>query len=398
MLHSKTKIPKRALLIAAAIALLVSSFAVYYSPYIQAVSTETLRQRAEELEKKINANNAAAAALDAQADSLENKIKELDIEISNVQDQIKLTSIRLSELDVKLQEAQKELDRQKGLLRASVVTLYKKGGASEVELLVGADSFTSYFNEQLYLEKLKAGVQESTEKVIKIKQQIQAQKEEQKQLLADQEAQQNRLAQSRKERQDILQETRGQESAYRERSERLAQEQRDLFDEIARRTRIVVSSGAGGYPWADAVCVSTKQVSGSCRRDPIYEWELTYNDTTWGLPTGSVRDPWGMYLRNCTSYVAWKVNNVTGKSVPRLGHGGSWYYNASSYTKGSEPRRGAAVSFDWGGSFGHVAYVEEVLNGGSNIRISEYNFVADGVYSQRIVPAYGGGIAGYVYF
>jgi peptidoglycan DL-endopeptidase CwlO len=386
MLHNKTKIPKRSLLIAAAIALLVSSFAIYFNPASQAVSTEELRRKAQALEAKINENNAAATALADQANSLETKIKELDLEIVAVSDQIKLTSIKLQELEVKLQEAQKELDRQKGLLKASVVTLYKKGGASEVELLVGADSFTSYFNEQLYLERLKAGVQESTEKVIALKQQIQAQKEEQKQLLADQELQKQKLAQSRSERQQILAETRGQESAYRERSERLAAEQRKIFDEILKRSRVVATYGSGGYPWSNAVCVSSGQVDGSCRRYPIYEW----------VSEGSVLDPWGYYKRNCTSYVAWRVA-TTGREVPRgMGDGGNWYYSAGykGIARGTEPKVGAAASFALGG-FGHVAYVEEIFNNGT-IRISEYNFVKDGVYSERIINK--SSVTGYVYF
>lgn len=387
MLLNKIKnIPKITLLYTAIIALLVGSVSVYFSPITDALSTEELKKQARDLQAQIDQNNAAAEALDAQADTLENKIKELDVEIALMIDQIRLTTVKLQELEVKLQEAQKELDRQKELLKASVVTLYKKGGASEVELLVGADSFTSYFNDQLYLEKLKAGVQESTEKVIELKQQIQAQKEEQKQLLADQELQKQKLSQSKNEREQILAETRSSESAYRERSERLAQEQRVLFDEILRRSKVIATSGSGGYPWSNATCVSTGEVGGSCRRYPIYEW----------TSEGKVLDPWGYYKRNCTSYAAWRVAS-TGRDMPSgMGDGGNWYYSAGykGIPRGTVPKVGAAASFSWGG-FGHVAYVEQVYNDGT-IKISEYNFVQDGVYSERIISA--SSVTGYVYF
>jgi surface antigen len=62
--------------------------------------------------------------------------------------------------------------------------------------------------------------------------------------------------------------------------------------------------------------------------------------------------------------------------------------------KGTQPRVGAAASFDFSG-FGHVAYVEEVYSNGT-IRISEYNFVRDGEYSERIISA--SSVTGYVYF
>ncbi len=155
----------------------VSSVAAFVNQSVGAETSDELRNRAKALEEQIKANNDAAAALANEADALKRKIGELDAEIASVNAQIELTSVRLKELEIKLDEAQKELDRQKELLRASVVALYKKGGASGVELIVGSDSFTSYFNEQTDLERLKAGVQDSTEKVIALKQQIQAQKE-----------------------------------------------------------------------------------------------------------------------------------------------------------------------------------------------------------------------------
>ena len=388
MLHiHRNKHYKRIALIAAAIVFAVSSIVAYVNQSATAETTDELRSKAQALEEQIKENNAAAAALATEADALKRKIGELDAEINTVNAQIELTSIRLKELEIKLNEAQKELDRQKELLRASVVALYKKGGASGVELIVGSDSFTAYFNEQTYLERLKAGVQESTEKVIALKQQIQAQKEEQKTLLEQQQAQRDELASAKSERQEILQETQGREAAYRERSERLVKEQRALIEELLRRSRIVTTYGSGGYPWSNAVCVSTGRVDGNCRGYPVYEWQLD----------GKRKDPWGYYLRNCTSYVAWRIAS-TGREMPSsMGDGGSWYANAVArgIPRGQSPRVGAAAVFG-GGGFGHVTYVEEVLDGGAKIRISEYNFVQDGVYSERIMSS--SVPTGYVYF
>jgi surface antigen/peptidoglycan hydrolase CwlO-like protein len=385
MLHIRTnKHHTKIILIAAAILFAVSGVAVYANQAAKAETTDELRARAQALESQIQKNNEAAAALATEADSLKRKIGELDAQIGGVNAQIELTEVKLKELEIKLNEAQKELERQKELLRASVVALYKKTGASEVELLVGSDSFTSYFNEQTYLERLKAGVQESTEKVIALKQQIQAQKEEQKTLLDQQKAQKASLASAKAERQQILSDTQGKEAAYRDRTKNLVAEQRKIFEELLLRSRVVTSVGSGGYPWSSATCAATGNLNGDC-----WDYEWIYN--------GGRLDPWGYYYRNCTSYVAWRVAS-TGKDMYRqMGNGGQWVNSArgKGIPTGNSPRVGAAAVFSIG-YYGHVAYVEEVLDGGSKIRISEYNFVQDGIYSERIMSA--SIPSGYVYF
>jgi surface antigen len=80
-----------------------------------------------------------------------------------------------------------------------------------------------------------------------------------------------------------------------------------------------------------------------------------------------------------------------------MGNGGNWYNSAGAYgiPRGKTPKVGAAAVFSIG-YYGHVAYVEEVLDGGSSIRVSEYNFVQDGVYSERVMSA--NVPTGYVYF
>ena len=385
MLHfAINKHYKKIILIAAVILFAVSSVAAFVNQSASAVTSDELRNRAKALEEQIKANNEAAAALANEADALKRKIGELDAEIASVNAQIELTSVRLKELEIKLDEAQKELDRQKELLRASVVALYKKGGASGVELIVGSDSFTSYFNEQTYLERLKAGVQDSTEKVIALKQQIQAQKEEQKALLEQQKAQKASLASSKLERQQILADTQGRETAYRDRTKQLVAEQRKIFEELLLRSRVVTSVGSGGYPWSSASCAVTGNTNGDC-----WDYEWIYN--------GGRLDPWGYYYRNCTSYVAWRIASTGRDMYRQMGNGGQWVNSARAkgIPTGNSPRVGAAAVFSIG-YYGHVAYVEEVLDGGSKIRISEYNFVQDGIYSERIMSS--SVPTGYVYF
>ena len=343
-----------------------------------AESLGELRTKSASLQEKINAAAAKTKKLSRQASSLKNTIAGLDADIKQATAKIELTATKVKELEIELDKAQKELDRQKELLKASMRALYIRGDASPIELIIGSDSFSEFMDEQEYLERLKLGIQDSTNKVVELKQKIQAKRDEQQKLLDQQQAAKRSLNSARSEKADLLSETRGQEAAYRSRKAKLIKEQEAIFREMLSRSSNVIIGG-GSYPWSHAICGETGSSSGPCWN---YEWHIK----------GKYRDIWGYYYRNCTSYVAWKFNK-NGYPVPSLGNGGEWYANAPKYARGHTPKVGAAASFA-GGSFGHVAYVEDVYGNGQ-IRISEYNFARHGVYSERVISS--GDVTGYVY-
>ena len=336
-----------------------------------AESVDELRARAAALEQQIRDNDSKANQLAQEADSLKKKIAEYDLQISQVQNQIQLTSIKISELEDELNRAQAELDRQKELLKTSLRALYKKGDASSFELLVGSQSFSQFVNEQEYLERLKSGIQKSAEKVIELKQQIQVNKEEQEVLLKQQEEQKVALDAARSERQSVLDYTQGQEANYRNMVNDLKSQQRDINAKIFAQSNAQIfpgDPGRGGYPnvWANS-------------------------------PMDTMLDSWGMYNRECVSYAAYKVA-ASGRNMPGnwpsyyfrygSGHGGNardWIGNASidGIPYDRNPRVGD-VAILVSGTYGHAAYVEQVLDGG-RVYISQYNYDWNGNYSEAII-------------
>lgn len=342
-----------------------------------AATISELRDQANALQNQINQNNQKANQLAGEADTLKGKIAEYDMQIRQADIQIQLINVKLQQLAKELEKAQIELDRQKELLKASLQALYKKGGASTVELLVGSDSFSQFINDQTYLERLKSGIQTSTEKVIVLKQQIQAQQKEQKTLLSQQEAVRQGLATAKGERENLLVQTQGEESRYRTIADDLKQKQLAINREIISRSQVIVGTD-GGYPYKNA-----QPFAGfySC---PFF-------------------DPWGMCARSCTSYVAWKVA-ATGRYMPKNfpvlagGNATDWpeSANMSGIATGSVPRQGAVAV--WRGYYGHVGYVEAIMDGGK-LHISEYNYVNAGAYDERIItPGYSTMPDVYIYF
>lgn len=339
--------------------------------HVEAQSVSQLRSQVAALEQQIRDNSAKAAQLASEADSLQRKIADFDYQIAGVEAQIELTGLKIQQLEEELTAAQNELNRQKELLKTTLVALYKKGDVSSFELLVGSQSFSQFVNEQEYLSRLKDGIQKSTEKVIVLKQQIQLNKEEQEKLLKQQEEQKNSLSTARAERQRVLDYTRGQEAGYRQMVNSLRSQQIELNRQIFAQTSSQNFAGdpnKGGYPsiWANA-------------------------------PMDTLIDTWGMFNRECVSYAAFKVAQ-SGRNMPRNwpsyyyrygpGHGGNardWLGNASidgiPYDK--NPRAGDIGVLPVG-TYGHVVYVEKVLDDG-RIYISHYNYDWRGNYAEAII-------------
>jgi len=107
-------------------------------------------------------------------------------------------------------------------------------------------------------------------------------------------------------------------------------------------------------------------------------------------------DPWGLYNRECVSYVAWALVNRFNKYVGNFsgnGNAGDWTWSAPRYSgayRVSDPQPGDAVILPASASFapvGHAMIVESV-NGG-NVFVSQFNFYGTGQYSTMNISTSG---------
>jgi surface antigen len=109
----------------------------------------------------------------------------------------------------------------------------------------------------------------------------------------------------------------------------------------------------------------------------------------------SVVDPWSFWNRECTSFVAWRLNNdnhinfQNHASTGSYGNAIGWKNRAIAEGKGVDntPKVGAVAWFDFGGGNGHVAWVEAVSANASQVTIEDYNSAYNGVYSMRTINA-----------
>lgn len=130
--------------------------------------------------------------------------------------------------------------------------------------------------------------------------------------------------------------------------------------------------------------------SGAMAMGDDYPWA-----TELGMSQGGGLSPLNYFIRQCTDFVAWRLNRDAGSThapfkytwsylTPGGGSAHSWksQWERHGWTVSSTPAPGWVAWFPGGN---HVAYVNSVLADGS-VFIEEYNWGPD-TYNQRIIPA-----------
>lgn len=254
LLQNKTKIR---LMLAAFLlpAVLMMSFSGV--PSAVADDLSELRDKSARLQAEIDKNNEEADRLKQRGDDLQAAVATLDNKIGQINNQIALYNNRIAELEIELKNAQDELERQKDLLRANMRALYKRAGASTVELLVASDSFSEFIDEQEYLERMKVSIQDSTQRVVALEQQVRAQRDEQKDLLKQEKVAKRSLDETRSSRASLLAKTRGEQSRYQDMVEKLKEQQREA------QAALAAALSSGSYRVASVGPVSRGDIIGS---------------------------------------------------------------------------------------------------------------------------------------
>ncbi|KXT74734.1 N-acetylmuramoyl-L-alanine amidase [Streptococcus sp. DD10] len=128
--------------------------------------------------------------------------------------------------------------------------------------------------------------------------------------------------------------------------------------------------------------------SASAARGDDYPARFKYSST--GI------DDWRLYVRQCTSFTAYRLSSVNGFELPAAyGNGGQWGYRAQreGYRVDKNPAIGSVAWWDDGG-YGHVAWVSNIL--GSAVEIEEYNFNWSESYNKRTVAI--SSVSGFIHF
>lgn len=344
----------------------------------QPLAARDYQAEIDALKAEVGGLSGTVDNLQLRGDTLEEAMANLQAQINHLQSQIADNQNKRDELTGKITKAKNDIVEREDVLSQNLRRMYLSSDMSSLEQVASSKSISEYVDKQEYRNRIQERVSTALNEIETLKQQLEGQKKKVERLILDDQAMKQQVDTQKAAKAKLLAQTRGKEAKYQE---VIAGKQEKITDLQAQQAAAIAAaaaqansrfvsfgSGGGGYPYAG---VSMFPCQG---------------------------DPWGMCMRQCVSYTAWKVAS-TGRHMPfwgGIGNANQWPGNAQAVgiPTGYTPKAGA-VAVMMSGPYGHTMYVEKVLNGGAQIRVSEYNYAWDGRYTERIQSSAG---LIYIYF
>ena len=328
-------------------------------------------------EQEASKYNSEASRLGEMADNLQSELDKINGQITAIQGQIADSQKKIDNLNAQIKRNEILIKQRRKAMGQVLADMHVDDQISPLEMLASSNSIGDYIDKQEQRSSLRTSLNGKIKEIKALQKKLEENKKLVENTLRDQEAQRNVLSSKQSEKAKLVADTKNDQNAYSALAQKRNSEVAKLREEQAAANRRALGSGVsipggipggGGYPgvWANA-------------------------------PLDAYVDPWGLYTRECVSYVAWKIHS-TGRYVPHFGGAGNanqWPSTAARHgiSSGSTPKAGAAAVMNIG-YYGHVMYVESV-NGDGTITVSDYNFAWDGLYRNYTRSASG---LTYIYF
>lgn len=360
----------RALYVIVCMVILVS-LPLQFSPK---VSADQYDDKINALQQQINDYTNQASLLRSKADTLQTAIARLEAQAAAIQVQINASQVKYDQLMAQIAVIESKLKVNQDKLGTVVAAIYVADNVSPIEMLASSKSVGDFLDKQAYRDSIRDEFMSRINEINKLKFELNKQRDEVKSVMDRQNAEKNSLIATQNQLQELLNQTRGQEAAYQA---LIASAKAEMAADTAARQAFyrnlngATSSGASG--------------------DFRYSNFSGNQGCSGGYPycgaQDSYVDPWGLYNRECVSYVAWALSARFGKYVGNFsgqGNAAQWVYSAPNFSgavRVYDPQPGDAVILP-ASSFsplGHAMIVESVSGG--NIHISQYNFYGTGEYS-----------------
>ena len=328
-------------------------------------------------EQEASKYNSEASRLGEMADNLQSELDKINGQITAIQGQITDSQKKIDNLNAQIKRNEILIKQRRKAMGQVLADMHVDDQISPLEMLASSNSIGDYIDKQEQRSSLRTSLNGKIKEIKALQKKLEENKKLVENTLRDQESQRNVLSSKQSEKAKLVADTKNDQNAYSALAQKRNSEVAKLREEQAAANRRALGGGVsipggipggGGYPgvWANA-------------------------------PLDAYVDPWGLYTRECVSYVAWKIHS-TGRYVPHFGGAGNanqWPSTAARHgiSSGSTPKAGAAAVMNIG-YYGHVMYVESV-NGDGTITVSDYNFAWDGLYRNYTRSASG---LTYVYF
>lgn len=388
--YKQSQITKKMLIIVAAV-VTMSNLTFNLGIFNQTAKADIYEEKIKKLRETNQYYESQAYELRQKADTLQGEVDFINQQKAQIQSAIDKISARIAELNQEIAQLEKAIEDNREALGSVLTKIYLAGEVSTIERLASSRAITDFIDEEAKNQSLRQSISTKLSEIKTQREEVTAKKTEQETALADQKVQMAAQQKLEAEKQKILDQTRGDENTYRQMTAN-----NNAQIEALRLEQKKTNCQSTGGTWLD---------SGTCYFAPSSGVSIPagvpggggYPGKWANAPLDAYVDPWGLYTRECVSYVAWKVYS-TGRFVPHFagqGNANQWPATTSRHgiAQGSSPKVGAAA-VSMAGRYGHVMYVEAV-HGDGTITVSDYNLMWDGLY--RIYRRSASGLV-YIYF
>lgn len=349
--------------------------------FVQRVLADQWDSQIASLQAQANQYQSQANQYRAQADTLQNKLNQINAQISALQTQIAINQTKHEQLLASIAANQAKLVATQDVLGDILANLYVDSDVSGLEMLASSQNISDFVDKQEYRTTIRDQLSSSIAEVNKVKAQLASDKTAVEKVLAQLTDQNNQLGAEQSNQQDLVNQTEGQEAAYQQ----LVSSAKSKIDSASAQQRAYYASLSNGG--ASGVIGSFQYWGWSGNQGCSghgYAYCGDYQD--------EYADPWGLYNRECVSYLAWALTARFHKSVGNFGGAGNAYQwpSSSGATRVYSPQPGDAVILPASSNFapvGHAMIVESVS--GDNVFVSQYNFYGSGEYSTMWIKTSG---------
>lgn len=342
-----------------AILSLITSFMIVPSAYAdeeEDCDSACLRDKISALDSEISAYNDQLKDLQQKSGDLKADIERLGIEQEKLRKEIELKQAEHDRLVMDIEATKKRISDNNQAIGYAIAQYYYSEENSTIERLASSDSFSAFLDQEVNLSSISDTLMGIVEENKRLEAELNKEKAKAEQVLADLDAQKQQLIEKEKEQKALLAQTEKNANDVTNMKNQKSSEVAELRRKQAELNmqNMGVSGvtpgdpGKGSYPYSN-VC-------------PAFQ--------------DAYADPWGMYICECVSYAAWKVQQNYGNMPYWGGRGNANQWPANARAAGipvSYTPKAGTVGIMMSGYYGHAVWIEAVSSDGSMVYISQYN-------------------------
>lgn len=205
-----------------------------------------LSDKIGEYDKSIKNYRSQAVTLSSQVNYLEARIIKTEAEIELTESQISENALQIQDTENKIRQNETNINRQKKILQEFIQQMYQKDQTSELEIILGHDSVSDYYNEMRALSILQNKMNDSLKDLKELKielnksiAELEAKKSSLKNLKDKLEKNRESLDEQIITKQNILSQTRNSEIRFQSLLSSVKSEQANINVEIANLEKAI---------------------------------------------------------------------------------------------------------------------------------------------------------------